>query len=313
MIARNRNAVAPPPDLIEPSGIGLTEIAAFERWLDGNRMGPRPAFKAYKEASVVRSLERLFAGKCAYCETRYSRTQPMDVEHWRPKAEVVVIDAMGKRQTVPGYEWLAAKWENLLPACSDCNRSRTQKILRVNPVSSPHQPALKVEEIVIGKGNLFPLADESRRAKNHRQDLRAEAPLLLDPCKDDPAKFLHFRPDGVVVPDSSLKPASRPWARASASIEVFALNRKALVQERRERLVLLRSRFKLIEALIALAKKVHAGAGKTPTREWREIHAAMLDLIQSEITSLNYHKRPEQPYALMMTQYIGEFLAGIVR
>ena len=41
-----------------------------------------------KDAEVKAALEKLFYGKCAYCETFYSVQAPVDVEHYRPKSAV---------------------------------------------------------------------------------------------------------------------------------------------------------------------------------------------------------------------------------
>ena len=45
-------------------------------------------FAIYKHKEVKNELERLFRGKCAYCETFYASAQSMDVEHYRPKGAV---------------------------------------------------------------------------------------------------------------------------------------------------------------------------------------------------------------------------------
>ena len=43
------------------------------------------------------------------------------------------------------------------------------------------------------KGNLFPLADESKRAKSHHDNIRNETPLLIDPGgRKDPRKHIIF-------------------------------------------------------------------------------------------------------------------------
>ena len=86
------------------------------------RQGEVHQIAAYKADDVKATLEQAFRGKCAYCESAYSAAQPMAVEHYRPKGEVVIA---GKR-TPPGYYWLASAWDNLLPSCTDCNSPRRQ-------------------------------------------------------------------------------------------------------------------------------------------------------------------------------------------
>ena len=81
-------------------------------------------YKAYKNPDIRAALEEAFGGKCAYCETYYAATQPVAIEHYRPKGEVTID---GKR-VPPGYYWLASEWTNLLPSCTDCNSPRKQDL-----------------------------------------------------------------------------------------------------------------------------------------------------------------------------------------
>ena len=73
----------------------------------------------YKTASVKRALEKLFRGKCAYCEWKPGAGSSWDVEHFRPKGRVA------ERAEHPGYYWLAYTWTNLYFSCQMCNQSRT--------------------------------------------------------------------------------------------------------------------------------------------------------------------------------------------
>jgi hypothetical protein len=62
---------------------------------------------------------------------------------------------------------LAYVWENLFLACALCNQSF--------------------------KKNLFPLADPTRRARSHLDDLAAEQPMLIHPADEEPNAFIGFR------------------------------------------------------------------------------------------------------------------------
>lgn len=78
-------------------------------------------------------LEYLFHGKCAYCGGRFSAGSDMDVEHYRPKAEVTlnrkrssivkIVNHNDEEVTHLGYYWLAYDPQNLLFACNRCNRA----------------------------------------------------------------------------------------------------------------------------------------------------------------------------------------------
>ena len=107
----------------------------------------RSRFGVYKLTPVKDALNATFHFKCAYCESYFGATQPLDVEHFRPKSGVLVGDEL-----VWGvYYWLAASWGNLLPSCTDCNRPRRQAL----PDGS---------EQTLGKANQFPISSEAKRA-----------------------------------------------------------------------------------------------------------------------------------------------------
>jgi uncharacterized protein (TIGR02646 family) len=183
-------------------------------------------FTAYKQPDVVDALNELFHQKCAYCESRYRATAPADIEHFRPKGAIVIDDKKDK----PGYYWLAATWDNLLPSCIDCNRGRTQQF---------DEEDNEIREVG-GKENKFPLLDEARRAR--RPEVEASEGgqrLLLHPCRDKPETHLEFLPSGSVR-------ARRRSSKGATSIKVYALRRKGLKEERRARLLELAERMDTI-------------------------------------------------------------------
>lgn len=160
-------------------------------------------FRVFMDREIRSLLEKMFRGKCAYCESAIGATGSMDLEHYRPKSTVETGDGTAIR---PGYWWLASSWDNLYASCSVCNRN---------------------------KANRFPLADESQRARRPADELAAEQPLILDPCRDDPERHLVFSADGyvsdVIDPDGS---SLRIGARAQTTIDILGLNRGALVDAR---------------------------------------------------------------------------------
>jgi uncharacterized protein (TIGR02646 family) len=166
----------------------------------------------YGHDSARAALEALFHRKCAYCETPLpERLWP--VEHFRPKGRVA------ERPDHPGYYWLGYEWTNLYPSCSSCNQ-----ILRDTPAWE--DPAEGEAE---GKGDKFPLADESDRAMSHHDDIALEEPLLFDPCEDYPEGRLLYDGFGEVQ-------AAPSDLRAQVSIEVLHLKRKRLRDARRNRI-----------------------------------------------------------------------------
>lgn len=220
MIYVDRNKVAFPNDLLGPTSTGakeLEKVVAFYR-VSRNRTKAFKNYRAYKLKSVTAALEALFNGKCAYCESNYSKVQPVDVEHFRPKGGVAIPipNSIKVKLVTPGYYWLAAEWSNLYPSCIDCNRERTHEF-------EGEQSRLT------GKANKFPIQDETLRAKRPGQENR-ERVLLLCPCIDDPHLHLFFEDNGNV----RHRPRSR---KGKVSIDIFGLRRPALVHARQERAI----------------------------------------------------------------------------
>lgn len=173
-------------------------MAAFHADPDGYRRGARRMVfqrTIYRDAAVKRSLLAAQHGKCAYCENRID-SEYGGVEHYRPKG------AMRQSQVgaaeLPGYFWLAYRWDNLLVVCARCNTH---------------------------KGDLFPLAQPRARAEvgNSHAD---EAPLLLDPAVDEPERHIRFDGERALAVDVG--------RRGQVTVEVLGLNRGELLHARRE-------------------------------------------------------------------------------
>jgi uncharacterized protein (TIGR02646 family) len=173
-------------------------------------------FAAYGDELLRDAINTVYQFKCAYCETFYGATQPVAVEHYRPKGAY----KEGKKLVKPGYYWLAADWVNLVPSCTDCNSPRR------------HRMEATADKVLRGKGNFFPLEPKTRRAKKPGQEQR-EKPLLLHPELDDPEKHLEFLTahDRVGVVRAALV-GNTPSAKGEATIDVCALDRPQLTAAR---------------------------------------------------------------------------------
>ena len=281
---------SPPPSLDGPESKGGKERAkAIAHHADPANNDPADpkkhfkAFSAYRGDDVKAALHAAFNGKCAYCESRYATTQPMDVEHYRPKGGYMVGDDLHQ----PGYYWLAATWENLLPSCIDCNRSRTQDFPdRASGAS--------------GKANQFPIANEAHRATAPEAE-RDEDRLLLHPCRDFPELHLEFIEEGVVRP--GLTPSGRVREKGEASIDVYGLQRIGLVEARRDRQVLIRSLMRRITVLARLADQFAAEP---------EIADALAGVIEEDVTDLRRFMQDREPYAAMARQMVEPFIATLL-
>ena len=274
------------PDGVEVPAV-LAEKAAAERDAAVAFYGAQAPsgsfeFKLYRERTVKEALTRLFHGKCAYCESRYDATQPVDVEHWRPKGDVEEEDGT---KVGRGYYWLAAEWANLLPSCIDCNRRRQHLIPgRATP-------------LVIGKGNAFPLRPGSQRQLAPGAE-QGEAPLLLHPCLDDPEAALAADLDeAVLVPRVGAEGMADE--RGEKSIHVYALNRTELVQARRAVLHLMRQHMYVIVRLLELL-------GLTPPIA-PTVKEIVLDLLAHEMKALQEFASPERPYSFFARAVLRDF------
>lgn len=112
----------------------------------------------WTENKVKAFLYQYQHGKCCYCERKRDKRE-MDVEHFRPKAEVK------KNKNHQGYWWLAYEWDNLLLSCKTCNTK---------------------------KGTQFPLQNEQSRAFTPKDDLKKEKPFLINPLTENPEDFIEY-------------------------------------------------------------------------------------------------------------------------
>ncbi|TPN82575.1 endonuclease [Mesorhizobium sp. CU2] len=290
----DRSAVGEPPDLHSrrPSD-GKTELELVTQHMNGPRRHEAFDFTRYKQASVKTALEQLFHGKCAYCESFYGATQPVDVEHFRPKGEVENADAH------PGYWWLAMEWTNLLPSCIDCNRRRKQKT--PSPRGNGKATLLdsgefdRSKSLNTGKECAFPLIGGVVRAMKPSDDLSAERRLLIDPTIDDPDAHLAFHVDrahlvslvyprplspgeALALPEAMADPEGLATAAKAAnvspmgmvSIQIYGLNRLGLVQNRtkvlRDMEFLLELSLDLEEIAVELDDRINARSLKLSQR-----------------------------------------------
>ncbi|MBD8689601.1 MULTISPECIES: AAA family ATPase [unclassified Rhizobium] len=175
---------SPIPEILtsERAKVALDQVHQFLKLTDVERAQRRAP---YDERIIFRTdvrprLEVLFSHKCAYCESR----APSTIDHLRPKSL---------------YPWLAYDWDNIYPACADCNNR---------------------------KGGHFPTAGLRSFPYSTVQEARStEQALLVDPCYDDPSAHIHIQRDG------SYRALSE---KGLCTIKVFGLNRSHLCIDRQE-------------------------------------------------------------------------------
>jgi hypothetical protein len=165
----------------------------------------RPRFikrKAHVWRAFARHLSKMSYGKCWYSESLDPQSF-FDVDHYRPKLEA----RRSPDATDVGYEWLAFSWENF--------RYSAQRSNRV----SANEETDEVE----GKGNWFPLLEDSPKACWDNRCENAERPVLLDPVKISDVALIDVQDDGRMGPSPiCIGPAAR--LRVERSIELYGLN-----------------------------------------------------------------------------------------
>ena len=270
-------------------------------------------FAVYKHEEIKKQLALLFHGKCAYCETFYPASAPVDIEHYRPKG------AVSEDSLHPGYWWLGMNWENLLPSCIDCNRRRKQRVVSGSTsLAELHaNGGLGTTTMTFtqsGKKDSFPLMPGSTHVHLETASLGSEKPLLLDPTQDDPKDHLHFHIDlksplGLIL-------AGRPGLtseRGATSIQIYGLNRLGLVQDRTR--VLRQLQFmgnlaielgNVIEDL--QSPPVAAALRASTTQNIPQRLQLLQDKIFGEIRQMAH---PTSPYSEMVQGWIDKFVTHL--
>ena len=249
MLKLNRGSVGTPQSLQTTNGaVASHKAKALNYYQARNPWHSKDVsykFKGYDSDDVKNALLQLTSAKCAYCESKMLGVGAREVEHYRPKGGVDGESGWA------GYWWLAYEWSNLLPTCRDCNKSLRQHIV-TSSMTEIQVLALfaKKNSISYGKANQFKLLGTRAFTENCDTDL--EDPLLIDPCKKDPAEHLiwDFSNDLALIQPKSL--AGSPSAYGEYTISTCALNRAPLVIDRISVLRPLRvQRTKILEELEA--------------------------------------------------------------
>lgn len=159
----------------------------------------------------------------------------------------------------------------------------------------PGQPKL----VLLGKQAQFPLDDESRRVRLHTQNVADEEPfrLLLHPCLDLPEDHLTYDAEALV------HPKNHDDLKAVTSIFVYALQRKALVEERKR--VLNELQIKLVQ-LKSLAAEFNEMVGNIHAPESQR-KIGQLSIQMKAISSMF---RRGEPYLGMLRDYLRRNLSA---
>ncbi|WP_175650024.1 HNH endonuclease [Pseudomonas sp. Marseille-P9899] len=309
----DRGPISAPACLEVPDKTGKTERdRARAHQSDPDPQKGTFSFTLYKHEDVRRALARLFHNKCAYCETFFSASAPVDIEHFRPKSSV------SEDAAHPGYWWLAMSWDNLLPSCIDCNRRRKQYI----PTISSSLEALYdtsetfhvgLQQTQTGKQDSFPIKDHTKRfvAESYGHD--AEEPYLLDPARDDPRKHLRFHidpasPVSLVLPTSE---SGQPSERGAVSIQTYGLNRLGLVQDRTRLLRRLEFLGELLLELGTVLDELETAPATLPEPTLANVLKRLKLLQERTLAEMQDMARPQAPYSEMVRTWIEQLMTRL--
>ncbi|MEB0164622.1 AAA family ATPase, partial [Glaciimonas sp. CA11.2] len=197
MIRISRSLVSAPLSDGQRSALRKKAYSFFESPLEARRQN-RYDFDAFNPDwnihAVRAALTQLFHGKCAYCESPLSAASGYVHRH-RPAKDTISETGV---YLPDHYWWMAYRWSNMFLTCAICARAKGSKF----PIEGPRSP-------VDGQSG----------------SLRAERPLLLNPCEDDPSQHLISDRSGRLLPRTS---------RGYVTIETLDLNRLDLVGERKK-------------------------------------------------------------------------------
>lgn len=268
------------------------------------KMGKRGArikqsYSVYSDYTIRTVLSKMFYGKCAYCESRIVTIYSGDIEHFRPKGGF--HNSNTEPLTKPGYYWLASDWENLLFACPFCNQTHTHKILNNG----------KVEEVVVGKLNQFPLVKEDNRLvrgqgriffsdnESYKEAFEREEAdrLLLNPCIEDVENYFIYDDEGVISPKDGLSQLDSQKARVS--IEVYALQRIELVHAREAKIIKVKAQIRRVEQAM---KNLNDSYEESEEKKiWFE------GILRKEMKVLKKYMLPHREYSGLARQIIKQY------
>jgi uncharacterized protein (TIGR02646 family) len=293
MIRVAREAVVPGPlDLTDPGSSASLELqAARTHFATSNERLPAKFFKAYGDREVRKRLKDMFHGKCAYCESSIAESQDSDVEHYRPKGQV--LEANGAH---PGYWWLAMDWTNLVLSCQHCNQRRAHII--IDPGMTEEQVQDRIDRWQTqtrGKLDSFPTED-GIWVSRPEDAVTSERPLLIDPTRVDPELHITW------VLNEPFVSVTHRNRIGKTSIDIYALNRRYLVERRTVHLRELRRRGDRIIA------KLNEAVNQSDDAVAASMRASALEQVQD----LRGMCKQDQPYAGLARAYLKE-LVGIIR
>src|ERR1700761_5791222 len=142
----------------------MVDFMLAERVKRGQTTAPLSSL-SLEDSTVFEALNRLFRGKCAFCEAQDQVT----AYRFRPQQEALPSQSADISHLY--YMWLADAWENIYPICRSCQ-----------PAEPAYFPVQGKRSALPNKTQLQRYVDDPRGIF-WRNEAPAERTLLLDPCR----------------------------------------------------------------------------------------------------------------------------------
>ncbi|MFV0305592.1 MAG: hypothetical protein ACK5IC_08960 [Moheibacter sp.] len=165
--------------------------------------------------ALYSTLSELSGHKCWYSESPENSSE-WEIEHYRPKAQSK--DESGVVIRDDGYWWLSFHWKNFRLAGSLVNKLRKDRFENGTEV--------------YGKGNYFPLNQDSLIAQPDDFICNCESPLLIDPVNPNDVTLISFDSNGDVYPTYSAEENLINNTKAILSIKFYGLDHTPIQRSR---------------------------------------------------------------------------------
>lgn len=256
-------------DWIKTADDHLTEIRALAPKKRGKYWSANNHWK-----ELYTTLSRLSGHKCWYSESPENSSE-WEIEHYRPKA--LSKNEKGEKIREDGYWWLSYKYKNYRLAGSLVNKLRNDRFTN--------------EYKVIGKGNYFPLEEDSDIAIPEDEFCTDEKPLLLDPTKARDCTLLSFDQNGDVFPTFGKIDNELLFKKADISIRYYGLDHSPIK----------RGRKKVWEKCATIVE---------PTKNFIKTYITKQKAIDDKIEKC-YHQlallaRKKEPYSMVVSSFVKE-------
>jgi uncharacterized protein (TIGR02646 family) len=168
-------------------------------------------------------------GKCAYCEADTKIVAHGDVEHYRPKSI---------------YWWLAYCYDNYLVSCAICNQvHKKDKFPTLNTrmfgLDISSETTNEEIHLLANRLNPDPLIETEGLGYEDFKSLHStERPLLINPYYENPEDYFAYEADDILREVSIISLTDDVIPFVEASVDVYGLNRKELVDLRYKHFVL---------------------------------------------------------------------------